>query len=82
MIKYNCNLNYQIPETGETFLHLIVKNDNIEIAKLLLSVPNINIDRSLKNKDGKTAKELGEEKEAIFISKSYVKKILFLILFQ
>jgi len=25
-------------------------------------VPNINIDRSLKNKDGKTAKELGEEK--------------------
>jgi len=62
LIKYNCNLNYQIPETGETFLHLIVKNDNIEIAKLLLSVPNINIDRSLKNKDGKTAKELGEEK--------------------
>ena len=51
-----------LPETGETFLHLIVKNDNIEIAKLLLSVPNINIDRSLKNKDGKTAKELGEEK--------------------
>ena len=60
LIKYNCNLNYQIPETGDTFIHLIVKNDNIEIAKLLLSVPNI--DRSLKNKDGKTARELGEEK--------------------
>ena len=60
LIKYNCNLNYQIPETGETFLHLIVKNDNIEIAKLLYSHPNI--DKSLKNKEGKTARELGEEK--------------------
>ena len=61
LIKDNCNLNYQIPETGDTFLHLIVKNDNLEIAKLLYSHPNI--DRSLKNKEGKTAKELGEEKK-------------------
>ena len=60
LIKYNCNLNYQIPETGETFLHLIVKNDNIEIAKLLYSNPDI--DKSIKNKEGKTARELGEEK--------------------
>ena len=61
LIKDNCNLNYQIPETGDTFLHLIVKNDNLEIAKLLYSHPNI--DKSLKNKEGKTAKELGEEKK-------------------
>ena len=61
LIKDNCNLNYQIPETGDTFLHLIVKNDNLEIYKLLHGHPNI--DRSLKNKEGKTAKEIGEEKK-------------------
>ena len=60
LIQDNCDLNYQIKETGDTILHLVVKNDNVEIAKLLYSCPNI--DRSLKNNDGKTAKNLAEEK--------------------
>ena len=72
LIKYNCNVNYQIPETGETFLHLIVKNDNIEIAKLLYNHPNI--DKSLKNKDGKTARELGEEKKGNIFFQIIVKE--------
>ena len=72
LIKYNCNVNYQIPETGETFLHLIVKNDNIEIAKLLYNHPNI--DKSLKNKDGNTARELGEEKKGNIFFQIIVKE--------
>ena len=60
LIKDNINLNYQIPETGDTSLHLIVKNDNLELCKFLYSIPNI--DKTLRNKDGKTARELGEEK--------------------
>ena len=72
LIKYNCNVNYQIPETGETFLHLIFKNDNIEIAKLLYNHPNI--DKSLKNKDGKTARELGEEKKGNIFFQIIVKE--------
>ena len=61
LIKDNCNLNYQIPETGDTFVHLMVKTDNCDLAKLFYNLPNI--DKSLKNKDGKTARELGEEKK-------------------
>ena len=61
LLKANCDLNYQIPETGDTFLHLIVKNDFSEMAKLFVYHPNIN--KSLKNKEGKTARELGEEKK-------------------
>ena len=61
LIQDNCDLNYQIKETGDTILHLVVKNDNVEIAKTLYSLPNI--DRSLKNNDGKTAKNLGEERK-------------------
>ena len=72
LIKCNCNVNYQIPETGETFLHLIVKNDNIEIAKLLYNHPNI--DKSLKNKDCKTTRELGEEKKGNIFFQIIVKE--------
>jgi hypothetical protein len=61
LIEDKCNLNYQIKETGDTVLHLVVKNDNVEIAKLLYNLSNI--DRSLKNNDGKTAKNLGEERK-------------------
>ena len=60
LIRHNCNLNYQIPETGDTFLHLIVKNDYIDMAKQYYNLPNI--DKSLKNKEGKTAREIGEGK--------------------
>ena len=61
LIEEKCDLNYQIKETGDTVLHLVVKNDNVEIAKLLYNLPNL--DRSLKNNDGKTAKNLGEERK-------------------
>ena len=61
LIKDNCDVNYQIKETGDTFMHLVAKNDNVELAKLFHNLPNI--DKSLKNNDGKTAKNLGEEKK-------------------
>ena len=61
LINDKCDLNYQIKETGDTVLHLVVKNDNVDIARLLYNLPNI--DRNLKNNDGKTAKNLGEERK-------------------
>ena len=60
LLEYNCDINYQIPESGDTLLHLVVKNDNLELAKLIYK--NNKIDKSIKNKDGKTAKDLGEER--------------------
>ena len=60
LLEYGCDINYQIPETGDTPLHIIVKNDNLEIAKLIYK--NNKIDKNIKNKDGKTAKNLGEER--------------------
>ena len=39
LLEYNCDLNYQIPETGDTAMHLVVINDNVEIALLLEKHP-------------------------------------------
>ena len=38
LIDNNCDINYQIPETGDTAMHLTVKYDNLEIFKVFEKV--------------------------------------------
>ena len=61
LLLNNCDINYQIPETGETALHIAIKNDNIEIAEILNKNPNII--KNIKNKMGETPKDICKEKK-------------------
>ena len=56
LLDNHCNINYQIPETGETAMHLAVKYDYIEIAEILKMSPNFN--KNIKNNSGKTPKDI------------------------
>jgi len=61
LLENKCNLNYQIPQTGETAMHLTVKNDNVEIAEILEKHPKYI--KNIKNKSGETPKDLCKEKK-------------------
>ena len=61
LLLNNCDINYQIPETGETALHIAVKNDNMEIAEILSKNPNIIKD--IKNKSGETPRDICKERK-------------------
>ena len=56
LLENNCNINYQIPETEETALHIAARNDNLEIAEIL--VKNSNYIKNIKNKLGETPKDI------------------------
>ena len=56
LLEYNCDLNYQIPETGDTAMHLVVINDNVEIALLLEKHPKYI--KNIKNKSGESPMDL------------------------
>ena len=59
LLDNNCDINYQIPETGETAMHLAVKNDNIEIADILKRSPNFI--KNIKNNSGETPKDISND---------------------
>ena len=61
LLDNNCNLNYQIPQTGDTAMHLSVKNDNVEIADIINKHPKYI--RNITNKSGETAKDICKEKK-------------------
>ena len=61
LLDYNCNLNYQIPQTGETAMHLTVKNDNVEIAEIINNNPNYK--KNIKNIIGETPKDISSKKK-------------------
>ena len=56
LLDNNCNINYQIPETGETAMHLAVQYDYIEIADILKMSPNYN--KNIKDNSGKTPNDI------------------------
>ena len=62
LLENNCDINYQIPETGETAMHIAAKNDNLEIAEILNSNPKYI--RNKKNKLGETPKDIVREKKS------------------
>jgi len=61
LLEYNCNINYQIPQTGETAMHLTVKNDNLEIAEILSK--NQKYIKNIKNIVGETPKDICNKKK-------------------
>ena len=61
LLKNNCNINYQIPETGETAMHLVAKNDFFEIAEMLIKNPNYT--KEIKNNLGETPKDISKLKK-------------------
>ncbi len=61
LLENNCDINYQIPQTEETALHIAAKNDNLEIAEILTKNPNYI--KNIKNKLGETAKDISREKK-------------------
>ena len=61
LLEYNCNINYQIPQTGETAMHLTVKNDNLEIAEILSKNPKYI--KNIKNNAGETPKDICHKKK-------------------
>ena len=56
LLECNCDLNYQIPETGDTAMHLVVINDNVEIALMLEKHPKYI--KNIKNKSGESPMDL------------------------
>ena len=61
LLLNDCDINYQIPETGDTALHIAVKFDNIEIDEILNTNPKIN--KNIKNKLGETASDICKYKK-------------------
>ena len=61
LLENKCDINYQIPQTGDTALHLTVKNDNAEIAEIIIKHPQYRKD--ITNKLGETAKDISKEKK-------------------
>ena len=61
LLENNCELNYQIPETGDTPMHLTVKNDNVEIAEIIIRHPKYV--KNIPNKLGETPKDICKEKK-------------------
>ena len=61
LLKNNCNINYQIPETGETAMHIVARNDFAEIAEMLIKNPNYIKD--IKNNSGETPKDISKVKK-------------------
>ena len=61
LLENNCDLNYQIPETGDTSLHLTAKNDNVEIAEIIIRHPKYI--KNIHNKLGETPKDICKEKK-------------------
>ena len=54
------DVNNPYPENGNTPLHIAALNGYTEIVKLLLAQPNI--DKTIKNKEGKTALDTAKER--------------------
>ena len=61
LLENNCNINYQIPQTGDTAMHLTVKNDNVEIAEMIIKHPKYM--KNIMNKLGETPKDIGKDKK-------------------
>jgi non-canonical poly(A) RNA polymerase PAPD5/7 len=61
LLENNCNINYQIPQTGDTAMHLTVKNDNVEIAEMIIKHPKYI--KNIMNKLGETPKDIGKDKK-------------------
>ena len=61
LLDYNCNINYQIPQTGETAMHLTVKNDNVEIAEIINK--NLKYIKNIKNNLGETPNDISNKKK-------------------
>ena len=61
LLKNNCEINYQIPQTGDNAMHLAVKNDNVEIAEIIIRNPKYM--RNIKNNSKETPKDICKEKK-------------------
>ena len=61
LLNNGANLNFITEPEGDTILHIAVKNINHEMIKLILKSNNINLE--IKNKEGKTARDLALEIE-------------------
>ena len=61
LLNNGANLNFITEPEGDTILHIAVKKINHEMIKLILKSNNINLE--IKNKEGKTARDLALEIE-------------------
>ena len=61
LLNNGANLNFITEPEGDTILHIAVKKINHEMIKLILKTNNINLE--IKNKEGKTARDLALEIE-------------------
>ena len=61
LLNNGANLNFITEPEGDTILHIAVKKINHEMIKLILKMNNINLE--IKNKEGKSARDLALEIE-------------------
>ena len=61
LLNNGANLNFITEPEGDTILHIAVKKINHEMIKLILKINNINLE--IKNKEGKSARDLALEIE-------------------
>ncbi len=61
LLNNGANLNFITEPEGDTILHIAVKKINHEMIKLILKINNVNLE--IKNKEGKSARDLALEIE-------------------